>query len=146
MLSLFSYFLPNNYSQNKFYYLSLLQNDKCSYGYTIHGLWPQYDEKNYPTFCKKVTFDIDKLQEIKDELITFWELPEDTNKLETKFWKHEWEKHGSCMYSNINELEYFKKALELYHFVMNKEGVDIKKYKKGKNYLIPFDINFKMLV
>lgn len=130
----------------RFYYLSLLKNDNCAYGYTIHGFWPQFSKTSYPQFCKKVTFDINKLKPIENDLISFWELPEDTNKLEIKFWSHEWCKHGSCMFKEMGELEYFQTALKLYENIMKMGlGFNIEKYKKGKNYLIPFDLNFNLL-
>lgn len=133
----------NTQSEN-FYYLSLLKNDNNVNGFSIHGLWPNYSNGNYPSFCKKVEFDMNKLNPIMDNLLKFWELPEDHNKEEGKFWKHEWEKHGSCMFCDIDELSYFKKVLDLYFMIMN-EKVDIEKFKKGNNYMIPFDLNFKII-
>ena len=133
-----------NQNQNNFYYLSLLKNDKNIYGFSIHGLWSQYGNGGYPTFCKDIPFDITKLKSIEKDLITFWELPNDTDKLEEQFWKHEWLKHGTCMFTEMNELEYFKKTLELYHKIHNLK-LDIEKYKKGENYMIPFDLNFNLI-
>lgn len=130
---------------NDYYYLSLLKNKHIVNGYSIHGLWPQYKNGKYPSYCKKVEFDINELKSIEKDLISYWELPEDCDKLETSFWKHEWEKHGSCMFSEMSELEYFTKALNLYEKVMN-NNIDIEKYKQGNNYLIPFDLNFNVCV
>ena len=45
----------NKDDNNKFYYLSLIKEKDT---YTIHGLCPQYNNKDYPTFCKKVEFSI----------------------------------------------------------------------------------------
>ena len=33
-----------------------------------------------------------------------------------EFWKHEWEKHGSCMFVEMDEFGYFSKTLELFNF------------------------------
>ena len=130
---------------DNFYYLSLLKNDNNVYGYSIHGFWPNYGKGGYPSFCKKVEFDINKLNPIMKDLIDFWDLPEDHDKKEVSFWKHEWQKHGSCMFcDNMSELEYFQKALKLYLMVMN-EKMDIEQYKKGKNYMIPFNLNFELI-
>lgn len=126
------------------YYLSLMKNDNIVYGYSIHGLWPDYGNGTYPTFCKNIKFDIEKLKSIDKELLNYWELPEDHDKLEESFWKHEWDKHGTCMYEEIDELTYFKTALNLYHEVMNKR-INIEDYKQGKNYMIPFDLKFKII-
>jgi len=77
---------------------------------SIHGFWPQTDIKNYPSYCKKITFDTKAIEPI-EELKTYWysnmEKDED-------FWKHEWEKHGSCVLTEMTEQEYFFNALELY--------------------------------
>ena len=50
----------------KFYYLSLIKEGNNEW--SIHGLWPQYSKNQYPTFCKKVSFDINKLETILPEL------------------------------------------------------------------------------
>ena len=54
----------------KFYYLSLIKEKDNSW--SIHGLWPQYSENKYPTFCKKVNFDINTLEPILSELNDKW--------------------------------------------------------------------------
>ena len=131
-------------NSENFYYLALLKNDNIVYGASIHGLWPNYANGSYPSFSKNVEFDIDKLSPIIEELRDYWDLPEDTGKDENSFWGHEYKKHGSCMFIELTELEYFKKALELYFNIME-NSIDIEKYKKGKNYMIPFDLDFKLI-
>jgi|TARA_B100001971_G_scaffold209180_1_gene232309 ribonuclease I len=126
-----------------FYYLALLKNADVVYGASIHGLWPNYANGSYPSFCKNVEFDFDKLSPIIKELRDYWDLPGDIGKDEISFWQHEYKKHGSCMFIELTELEYFKKALELYFYIME-NGIDIEKYRKGKNYMIPFDLDFKL--
>ena len=144
MLQLLSSFFQSQNQKKHIYYLSLLKNDNQVHGYTIHGLWPDYGDGTYPQYCKKVIFDINKLKPIEKELLDYWELPEDHDKLEISFWKHEYEKHGSCVFQEMDELTYFKTAIQLYQYVVN-NGIDIAKYKKGKNYMIPFDTNFKLI-
>ena len=63
-----NYFTTSN-NNNNFYYLSLIKEEN---GYSIHGFWPQYSENSYPTFCKKVTFDVQKLTDILPELEKYW--------------------------------------------------------------------------
>lgn len=143
MLSWFS----NLFTQklpDKFYYLSLLKNDDNVNGFSIHGLWPNYSDGSYPSFCKKVDFDINKLNPIMEDLIKLWDLPKDHNKEEITFWKHEMEKHGSCMFKDMDELQYFQKVLDLYLEIIDKK-VDIEQYKDGKNYMIPFNLNFELI-
>lgn len=135
---------PKPKSEN-FYYLSLLKNDNNVYGYSIHGLWPNFGNGTYPSFCKKLDFNITKLDSIKKDLINYWELPEDKNIEEVKFWKHEWLKHGSCMFEEMDELEYFKKAIDLYLMLIKNDKINIDDYKIGKTYMIPFDLNFELI-
>ena len=125
------------------YYLSLFKNDNLVYGYSIHGLWPDYGNGTYPQYCKKVHFDIQTLKPIMDDLICYW--PEDKGKREGSFWRHEYEKHGSCVFSEMTEYDYFKKVLDLYHSVM-KMGLKMEDFRKGEKYMIPYDENFNILV
>ena len=132
-------------NNDKFYYLALLRNDNISYGYSIHGFWPNYTDGTYPSYCRNIPFNFNKIQCLENDLLGYWELPGDSQKLELSFWRHEWSKHGTCMFCEMDEYEYFKKAIDLYEYLMNEEGIDIEKFKKGKNYLIPFDLNFKLI-
>lgn len=131
-------------NSNKLYHLSLLTNHHNENGISIHGLWPDYNDGTYPSFCKKIPFDFNNLKIIEEKLLKYWELPQDINKLELSFWQHEWEKHGTCMFQTMTELEYFSKAIELYEIIIN-NNIDIHQYKKGKNYMIPFDLDFQLI-
>ena len=131
----------SNNKSNKFYFLSLLK-ENGELNWSIHGLWPQYTISTYPTFCKAVTFDINKLKPILDDLNKYWKSNCDKN---DKFWEHEWKKHGSCVFSDIDELEYFKQTISLY-----KQAIEYKlpfKYynKKHKQCLIPVTTNFELI-
>ena len=92
----------------RFYYLSLIKEDDNTY--SIHGLWPQYTKNSYPSYCKKVKFTEKALAPIIDDLNKYWYSDRGQNDY---FWKHEYEKHGSCMYGSMNEFQYFSKTLEL---------------------------------
>ena len=135
---MFSAFL--NFFKKKssnFYYLSLIyeNNQWC-----IHGLWPQLDKDNYPTFCKPVVFDESKLSSILPDLNKYWHSNRGSNE---NFWEHEWKKHGSCMFQNMNEFDYFNKTLELFAFVKNSNIIE--KYKINDTALIPFSLQFTLL-
>lgn len=128
-----SLFYPTNY-----YYLSIIYEEGT---WGIHGLWPQYSENQYPQYCKKVEFDITKLQSILTELNENWCSDKGSN---SDFWQHEWEKHGSCMFNECDEFDYFNKALELFKFVITNNLVD--KYRKGPtSSMIPFDQSFRLM-
>lgn len=141
----YNYFVGTNSikkkDSNKFYYLSLIKepNNKWS----IHGLWPQYSKNSYPTFCKKVKFDINKLKDILPELNENWYSNEEKNE---DFWKHEWEKHGSCMFSDMNEEEYFKKTLDLFTIAQQIDLPNEFYDNKTKKCLIPIDLDFKFIL
>ena len=138
MLSYIKSFFPFE-KQKGFYYLSLL---KESNGWSIHGLWPQTTETEYPTYCRTVEFDIKKLDSIIDELNRFWYSTEEKNE---EFWKHEWQKHGSCMYNKCDEFYYFDKALQLYNDAILEQLQDKFYDEKTGKCLIPVDLNFKFI-
>ena len=59
-------YLFSNHTSTKFYYLSLIkEDDEC---FSIHGLWPQYDEKSYPSYCHNVEFSLEALQPAMGQL------------------------------------------------------------------------------
>tara|TARA_B100000123_G_scaffold36127_1_gene23880 strand:+ start:2377 stop:2913 length:537 start_codon:yes stop_codon:yes gene_type:complete len=134
---------PNDNLKN-FYYLSLIKEPNSESNYTIHGLWPQTDIKNYPTYCKKVNFDMDQLTPILDKLEQYWYSNKHTLIMDEKFWKHEYEKHGSCVYTPMTEFEYFNNTINLYEKALEK-NLPSKFYNSQKNQcLIPVDqsLNF----
>jgi ribonuclease I len=142
---IFSFFQnePEETKENKlenFYYLSLIREQDGSF--SIHGLWPQTTTDNYPEYCKKVIFDINQLTPIMSALQKFWYSEEEKNE---EFWKHEWEKHGSCVWTPMNEYDYFIKALKLYHTAIENK-LELKYYnsKTGK-CLIPIDQNLEFI-
>ena len=78
---IYNYFYPPQEELEDFYYLSLLKEQDGSF--SIHGLWPQTTPDKYPTFCKKVRFDMDCLFPIMGPVknLVF-------NKERMKIWKH----------------------------------------------------------
>ena len=127
---------------DKFYYLSLIKEEDGSF--SIHGLWPQYSLNSYPTFCRPVNFKLDKLDPIIDELNNYWYSNRGSNET---FWKHEYEKHGSCMFDAMDEFNYFNKTIELYKYALMhnilKKYSD--KYPNDKKLLIPLDLDFNFI-
>ncbi|TMW45203.1 hypothetical protein DOY81_009717 [Sarcophaga bullata] len=78
--------------------------------WTIHGLWPTKLGHFGPSFCNKTAnFDVNQLEEIKDNLNEYW--PDiDGESKGNWLWKHEWLKHGTCaatLEELNNELKYF---------------------------------------
>ena len=127
-------------SDTRFYYLSLIRESEYSEnGWGIHGLWPQYSQNSYPSFCKDVNFSIDALKPIMPELKEYWHSDMEPD---ADFWCHEYKKHGSCVFKPMTELEYFNTALDLFQKAI-KLGLPNKYYneKTGK-CLIPVNLDF----
>ena len=95
-------------------YYELAVQKWCSDDYMIHGLWPQINSTDYPVNCKPVLY-IEPEGTLLINMNTYWSSCDNT------LWKHEWEKHGSCMQvqNNINETSFFNKTISL--FIENKK-------------------------
>lgn len=119
-----------------------MENPKNINGYSIHGLWPQFNNDSYPQYCKKVKFEMKCLKPIKKDLEKYWR-PIYTND-PMKLWVHEWKKHGSCIFTDITQYEYFKITLDLYKKVIDKNLI-CDKYKSGNHILIPISLDFKLI-
>ncbi|KAL6741583.1 hypothetical protein Aduo_014821 [Ancylostoma duodenale] len=85
--------------------------------WSIHGLWPNYRNGSYPQFCDGIPrkFDGKLIASIEERLTKMWPnlYPAKTAQ---SFWKHEWEKHGTCAQSLKNlssEYLYFFKTMEV---------------------------------
>ncbi|XP_043462306.1 ribonuclease Oy-like, partial [Leptopilina heterotoma] len=82
--------------------------------WTIHGIWPSKTLQRGPEACRPdLPFRVNELRTIRSQLIRRW-----INVLNNNpegFWKHEWEKHGTCSVdlADLNtQLKYFSKAVE----------------------------------
>lgn len=84
--------------------------------WTVHGLWPTSD-KGYPSFCNNSwPFNPQSLKSILEAMEVKW--PNIfAGSSTTKFWRHEWLKHGTCATSLPEfdtELKYFRRSLVLH--------------------------------
>lgn len=83
---------------------------------TLHGLWPEYKDGNYPSTCSNEEFDPEIIDDLGEERFnTFWPNVKalDHSKIHYSFWEHEWTKHGTC--SGLTQDKYFDTALK--HFL-----------------------------
>ena len=136
----------NTLKNNEYYLLSLIKHyDKNNnLKYSIHGLWPQYENtKKYPEFCKDVSFSLEAIDLILDDLNEYWY--SDTKIDNSTFWEHEYKKHGSCMFIDMTELEYFSKTLELYESAIKLNLPDKQKNNNLSRVLIPVKYDFTFL-
>ncbi|KAM5228753.1 ribonuclease T2 [Ctenodactylus gundi] len=87
----------------------------CSHSpdyWTIHGLWPDKVEDCNSSWH----FNINEIKDIFQDMNLYWpDVKHPSNG--SRFWKHEWEKHGTCaaqLDALDSERKYFGKSLELY--------------------------------
>ncbi len=61
--------------------------------FTLHGLWPEDNNGNYPCTCSSAKFNERDVEDLLPALNTYW--PSLSGPSAT-FWAHEYEKHGTC--------------------------------------------------
>eukprot|EP00026_Physarum_polycephalum_P015497 Phypoly_transcript_16196.p1 GENE.Phypoly_transcript_16196~~Phypoly_transcript_16196.p1 ORF type:complete len:224 (+),score=24.43 Phypoly_transcript_16196:125-796(+) len=92
-----------------FYMLVLQWDAKVTTDFfTIHGLWPENADGSYPENCPGPKFNTTVISDLISKLNIVW--PSNNGK-NTDFWKHEWEKHGTC--SQFGERAYFLNSITL---------------------------------
>lgn len=80
----------------------------------IHGLWPNNNDGSWPSNCDPDSeFDSSKIDDLMEDIRTHWPTLSCPSNDGTKFWTHEWEKHGTCSESALDQHAYFKSALTL---------------------------------
>jgi len=72
-----------------------------SFGFVLHGLWPQGKGEERPQYCKPARLIPDKI--LREHLCSTPSV---------QLMQHEWEKHGTCMYRE--PADYFAKSQPLY--------------------------------
>ncbi|XP_012527579.1 ribonuclease Oy [Monomorium pharaonis] len=84
--------------------------------WTIHGIWPTKYNTMGPQFCNNsLKFNASTLAPIESELKENW-IDIQKGSHPYSFWKHEWNKHGTCavtVKALNNEFNYFQVALKL---------------------------------
>ncbi|XP_051168052.1 ribonuclease Oy-like [Leptopilina boulardi] len=82
--------------------------------WTVHGIWPSKINQRGPESCKQIQFRPQELSSIKSHLDSYWLSIHGPNA--NGFWKHEWDKHGTCsvvMPLLNTQLKYFQTGLNL---------------------------------
>jgi ribonuclease T2 len=86
--------------------------------WSIHGLWPTKNGTLGPFFCNaSLHFNLNALDPLVEELELKW-IDVHKNAKSHEFWRHEWEKHGTCsvdLESLNTEKKYFQKGLDLFN-------------------------------
>nr|BAF03592.1 S-like RNase [Fagopyrum esculentum] len=80
----------------------------------IHGLWPNYNDGTYPSNCDSSNpFERSKISDLVTRMQSEWPTLACPSGDGTAFWTHEWEKHGTCSESVLDQHAYFKSSLDL---------------------------------
>ncbi|KAK3421905.1 ribonuclease 1 [Eucalyptus grandis] len=80
----------------------------------IHGLWPNHDDGSYPSNCDPNSpFNPSEVSDLKSSMQKNWPTLACPSGDGQKFWSHEWEKHGTCSESVLDQHAYFELALSL---------------------------------
>ncbi|GFS40571.1 ribonuclease 1 [Actinidia rufa] len=82
--------------------------------FTIHGLWPNYNDGTYPSNCGSTnSFDHSEISDLTNRLQKDWPTLACPSGDGLKFWGHEWNKHGTCSEDVLDQHSYFEKGLDL---------------------------------
>ncbi|XP_054822985.1 ribonuclease 1-like [Prosopis cineraria] len=80
----------------------------------IHGLWPNYNDGSYPSNCDSSNpFKQTEIADLTSSLHKDWPTLACPSGNGIKFWSHEWEKHGTCSESVLQQHDYFEASLTL---------------------------------
>ncbi|TMW61528.1 hypothetical protein Poli38472_012719 [Pythium oligandrum] len=83
--------------------------------FTLHGLWPEYTNGEYPQNCNADSFDAKTVENAvgMDDLVKYWpevEYATSSSKYPS-FWEHEWTRHGSC--TGLDQATFFSSVVSL---------------------------------
>lgn len=80
----------------------------------IHGLWPNYKDGSYPSNCDPDSpFNPSEISDLSGRMRKSWPSLACPSSNGLGFWTHEWEKHGTCSESVLDQRAYFQAALDL---------------------------------
>ncbi|KAI9111766.1 hypothetical protein K1719_017456 [Acacia pycnantha] len=80
----------------------------------IHGLWPNYNDGSYPSNCDPNNpFKQSEVSDLLSNLQRNWPTLACPSSSGIQFWSHEWDKHGTCSESVLQQHDYFASALNL---------------------------------
>ncbi|KAL0002729.1 hypothetical protein SO802_016510 [Lithocarpus litseifolius] len=87
---------------------------KPSADFGIHALWPNYKDGSYPSNCDpNNSFNQAMISDLISNMQKNWPSLACPSSNSIQFWTHEWEKHGTCSESVLNQHGYFDTALNL---------------------------------
>ncbi|CAN1346007.1 Ribonuclease 2 [Linum perenne] len=96
------------------------RGDNSPTEFTIHGLWPDYNDGSYPSCCGGSNFKEKELSTLLEPLNKYWPTlscgkSSTCHGVKGSFWAHEAEKHGTCSSPVTgDEYNYFLTGLNVY--------------------------------
>ena len=103
---------PNPYNYEVF---ALHRCHASDANWTVHGVWPEYYQNSWPSYCHQTPFDFKAIEPLVSRLNLDWhDCYCHHDQTCTGLWKHEWSKHGTCSSLYPDQYSYFLEGLELY--------------------------------
>ena len=114
--------------------------DKNKLKYQVKGLYPQsfFTVKHNNT--NNVSFDIKKLEPIKDKLDKYWYC---NGEKDCYFYQSQYFKFYEKAFTKYTELDYFNIALKLFEEVMKNNNFQDRTFNENREIYIPVDVKFK---
>lgn len=108
--------------------------------FTIHGVWPERVDGSYPEYCNRSEpFNQTRIKDLKPILKRIWF--DDLHRDPDIFWKHEWEKHGTCSQDILpTERSYFIQAIKWFDEFPIVKILDMNNIKFNNSYYKLLDI------
>ncbi|GMN41861.1 hypothetical protein TIFTF001_011085 [Ficus carica] len=80
----------------------------------IHGLWPNFNNGSYPADCDPNNpYNQSEISDLVSDMEKEWPTLSCPSNNGTKFWAHEWNKHGTCSEHVLDQYAYFQTNLDL---------------------------------
>ncbi|RZC80165.1 hypothetical protein C5167_042741 [Papaver somniferum] len=98
---------------------------KIKSDFGIHGLWPNYVDGTYPTYCDSENpFNPTSISDIEKKLQKNCPVIDCPNNVGLKFWGHEWDRHGTCSKSILDQSTTRKVELSDQAFLVGKAHIE----------------------
>ncbi|PON58321.1 Ribonuclease T2-like [Parasponia andersonii] len=90
------------------------KSGKPAADFGVHGLWPNFNNGSYPSDCDPNNpYDQSQILDLIGCMEEEWPTFSCPSNNGTKFWAHEWNKHGTCSKSVLDQHDYFQATLNL---------------------------------
>lgn len=112
--------------------------------WSMHGLWPEYNQQIWPQFCHPAKLNRQQLDGLIPELQKVWYSCDQGGNW--KFWNHEYSKHGTC--TGLNQSQYFQTGLRMFNYVKTNKIIEQRcssgRANEFENCYIRFNLNLTL--